>query len=115
MILFVMRMRRPIYGRSQGNDQTDSDDLKVNQERDRVAGIVGQKTGEKIIVSGLTKSFGQVEAVKGISFGVNTNESFILLGINGAGKTTTFKCLAAQERATSGTLIIDGVDIREIY
>ena len=63
---------------------------------------------EQITVGGLKKSFGDLDAVKGISFSLTKNESFILLGINGAGKSTTFKCLTAEERVTGGKIILDG-------
>lgn len=51
---------------------------------------------------GDVKKPGVVKAVQGISFGLNKNECFILLGVNGAGKSTTFKCLTAEEAISSG-------------
>jgi ABC-2 type transport system ATP-binding protein len=52
-----------------------------------------------------------VKAVKGISFSVNKGEIFGLLGPNGAGKSTLLKMLSTLLRPTSGTAIIDGLDI----
>jgi len=50
--------------------------------------------GERIIeVADLRKNYGDVEAVKGISFGVDRGEVFAMLGPNGAGKTTTTEIL----------------------
>ena len=43
-----------------------------------------------------------LKAVKCISFSLEKNECFILLGVNGAGKTTTFKCLTLDELITDG-------------
>jgi ABC-2 type transport system ATP-binding protein len=56
-----------------------------------------------ISVSGLTKRYGEVEAVRGIDPAVERGETFGFLGPNGAGKTTTIKILCTLARATSGT------------
>jgi ABC-2 type transport system ATP-binding protein len=63
-----------------------------------------------IEVRELTRSFGEVHAVKGISFDVGRGELFAFLGPNGAGKTTTIKMLTTLLRPTSGTIRIDGLD-----
>jgi ABC-2 type transport system ATP-binding protein len=52
-----------------------------------------------------------VEAVRGISFGVEAGEFFGLLGPNGAGKSTTLGCINTLVRPTSGRVVIDGVDV----
>ncbi len=59
-----------------------------------------------IHVSELRKSYGAVEAVRGINFEVRQGEIFGLIGPDGAGKTTTFQILAGVMEATSGTAII---------
>jgi ABC-2 type transport system ATP-binding protein len=61
-------------------------------------------------VSGLTKSFGDVEAVRGIDFEVARGETFGFLGPNGAGKTTTIKILCTLTRASSGHAMVAGHD-----
>ncbi len=60
----------------------------------------------------LTKSFGQVRAVSGISFQVEEGEVFGFLGPNGAGKTTTIRMLTGQIKPTGGTARIFGHDIQ---
>jgi len=62
-------------------------------------------------VEGLTKVFGQLKAVDGVSFEVEEGEIFGFLGPNGAGKTTTINMLTTLLRASGGTAIIDGLDI----
>ena len=57
-----------------------------------------------IEVTNLKKSFGKVEAVKGISFSVDEGEIFGLLGPNGAGKTTTMEILEGLKKPDSGTI-----------
>jgi len=54
---------------------------------------------------------GLVKAVDGVSFECREGEIFGLLGPNGAGKTTTLRVLATSLRPTSGTAIIDGIDV----
>src|SRR6195952_3374146 len=63
-----------------------------------------------IRVDNLTKTYGEVQAVRGISFEVQKGEIFAFLGPNGAGKTTTIKMLTTLLRPTSGKVIIDGLD-----
>jgi sodium transport system ATP-binding protein len=63
-----------------------------------------------IKVSNLHKSFGEVEAVKGISFEVRDGEITGLLGPNGAGKTTTLRMLYSLLPPDKGEIRIDGLD-----
>jgi sodium transport system ATP-binding protein len=65
-----------------------------------------------IEVSALSKSFGKVRAVSGVSFSVARGEVFGLLGPNGAGKTTTLRILATLLRADSGSARVAGHDVR---
>ncbi|MBX5466942.1 MAG: ATP-binding cassette domain-containing protein [Firmicutes bacterium] len=67
--------------------------------------------GDRIVVEQLTKRFGEIEAVRGVSFTVGAREVFGFLGPNGAGKTTTIKMLATLLEPTSGRLQIEGLDV----
>jgi ABC-2 type transport system ATP-binding protein len=62
-------------------------------------------------VSGLTKSYGDIEAVRGIDFEVAAGETFGFLGPNGAGKSTTIKILCTLARPTSGRASVAGHDV----
>ena len=64
-----------------------------------------------VSVRGLMKSYGKIEAVRGVSFDVEEGEVFGLLGPNGAGKTTTVEILEGLRKADSGTAIVDGIDV----
>jgi ABC-2 type transport system ATP-binding protein len=66
-----------------------------------------------IRVENLTKKFGELTAVDGVSFEVKEGEIFAFLGPNGAGKTTTIKMLTTLLQPTSGTLEVDGLDPRK--
>jgi ABC-2 type transport system ATP-binding protein len=62
-------------------------------------------------VRGLTKTFGEIQAVKGIDLDVATGEMFGFLGPNGAGKTTTIKILCTLAEATAGSATVAGFDV----
>ena len=67
---------------------------------------------ERIIdVENLDKSFGDVHAVKGISFHVNPGELFAFLGVNGAGKSTTISIICGQLKKDGGTVSVCGKSI----
>ena len=64
-----------------------------------------------IEVDGLEKSFGDVHAVRGVSFEVAPGEVFGFLGPNGAGKTTTINMLCTLARPTAGSARVAGYDV----
>ncbi|MBQ6335622.1 MAG: ATP-binding cassette domain-containing protein [Ruminococcus sp.] len=66
-----------------------------------------------IEVKNLTKRYGGVKALDDISFTAESGEVLGLLGPNGAGKSTTMNIITGYLGATSGTVLIDGVDILE--
>lgn len=65
-----------------------------------------------IEVKDLVKSYNQRTAVNGVSFSVKKGEILGFLGPNGAGKSTTMKILSGFMPATSGTVIINGIDVK---
>jgi ABC-2 type transport system ATP-binding protein len=73
--------------------------------------IDGRSKMVSVKVENLTKSFGEFNAVDGVSFSIGTGEVFGLLGPNGAGKTTTISMLATLLPPTSGKAEINGKSI----
>jgi len=65
--------------------------------------------GTAVAVRDLRKSYGPVEAVRGISFDIGAGECFGLLGPNGAGKTTTVEILEGLLRPTAGDVEVLGL------
>lgn len=68
-------------------------------------------TDTAVVVDGLKKSFGTVEALRGISFEVGRGEVIGLLGPNGAGKTTTVDILSTLTTPDSGRAEVAGFDV----
>jgi ABC-2 type transport system ATP-binding protein len=66
-------------------------------------------------VRNLKKLFGDVQAVKDISFSVEPKEFFGLLGPNGAGKTTTIRMITGVLRPDAGSVIIEGIDLKSNF
>src|SRR2546428_13945228 len=62
-------------------------------------------------VENLVKRYGDVEAVRGVSFAVEEGEVFGLLGPNGAGKTTTVEILEGLRTPDGGTVRVLGIDV----
>ncbi len=66
----------------------------------------------RLELKNITKSFGEKEVLKGISFSADSGRAFGLLGRNGAGKTTTIRILMDVFGADGGEIFIDGTPIR---
>ena len=64
-----------------------------------------------LVVENISKSFGGVKAVQGVSFEVGPGQILALIGPNGAGKSTCFNMLNGQLRADTGSVKLDGADI----
>jgi ABC-2 type transport system ATP-binding protein len=74
-------------------------------------GRLAPAAGPAIAVNALAKSFGQVDAVRGVTFDVAAGEVFGFLGPNGAGKTTTINMLCTLVTPTGGTATVAGHDV----
>jgi len=64
-------------------------------------------------IRGLSVRFGAQVAVDDVTFQINRGEIFGLLGPNGAGKTTTLSAIEGLVRPTTGTVLVDGLDVQE--
>jgi oligopeptide/dipeptide ABC transporter ATP-binding protein len=63
---------------------------------------------------GIGRPGGTVRAVDGVSFSIRRGETLGLVGESGCGKTTTGRCIVLLERATSGRIVFEGVDLRTL-
>jgi ABC-2 type transport system ATP-binding protein len=86
---------------------------RVTFTEDMAATDDGRGRGQPaaIVVRGLAKSFGDVEAVRGVDFEVATGEVFGFLGPNGAGKTTTINMICTLAKPTAGSATVAGHDV----
>ncbi|PPT05195.1 ABC-type multidrug transport system ATPase component [Geitlerinema sp. FC II] len=64
-----------------------------------------------VLIENLKKSYGDIEAVKDVSFDIEPGEIFGLLGPNGAGKTTTIRCLCTLTNPDSGRIEVSGISV----
>ena len=62
-------------------------------------------------VKNIAKSFGAIEAVRGVSFDVYPGEILGVIGPNGCGKTTLFNCILGQLKPNTGTVTLKGHDV----
>lgn len=66
-----------------------------------------------ITIENLSKSFGEVKAVRNLSFRVKEGELFAFLGVNGAGKSTTINIICGQLAKDGGKVVVNGNDLDE--
>lgn len=64
-----------------------------------------------IQIEGITKSFGQLQVLKGIDLNINKGEVVSIVGPSGAGKTTLLQIIGTLDRADAGRVIINGTDV----
>lgn len=69
---------------------------------------------DALVIDNISKSFGAVRALDGVSFDVPAGSTFGLLGPNGAGKTTLFSIVANLLRPNTGSVTALGVDVRRL-
>jgi spermidine/putrescine transport system ATP-binding protein len=71
-------------------------------------------TRPDLAVEEISKSFGDVRAVDGVSFQVERGEFYSLLGPSGCGKTTTLRVIAGFEHADDGRVLLEGSDVTRV-
>ncbi len=91
-------------------DITKDEDV-VNEEK-RIYDLDVQRSDDLLIIDNLTKYYSNFMAVKGVSLGIKSGETFGLLGVNGAGKSSTFKMLTGDEPITRGNSYLNKTSIK---
>ncbi|HZJ67756.1 MAG TPA: ABC transporter ATP-binding protein [Kofleriaceae bacterium] len=69
-------------------------------------------TDRLLRVEGLAAYYGQLQAVRGVSFDVGAGEALAVIGENGAGKTTLFQAICGLHTAATGAVVFDGQQLR---
>jgi ABC-2 type transport system ATP-binding protein len=67
-----------------------------------------------IKIDNVSKSFGDLKALDGVSFEVNKGDIFGVIGQNGAGKSTLFRCMMDFYDSYQGSFTYDGVEMKKI-
>jgi ABC-type Fe3+/spermidine/putrescine transport system ATPase subunit len=73
-----------------------------------------EEGGADLALDGVRKSFGDVVAVDGVTFGVRPGEFYSLLGPSGCGKTTTLRLVAGFDRPDAGRILLRGADLTAV-
>jgi len=76
-----------------------------------MSGKAKSSSSAKIVLQGVTKSFGDKQVLRGIDIDVAAEESLAIIGTSGCGKSVTLKCLLGLIRADGGSIRVDGVEM----
>ena len=69
---------------------------------------------KQVVIENLIKRYGTLRALNGVSFALNSGEWVALMGPSGSGKTTLINILGGLDTLTSGSVIVDGVDLSKL-
>ena len=73
-----------------------------------------EKTNQAVVFQDVSKSFGQVNAVRKLNFNIEPGQLITLLGPSGCGKTTTLRLIAGLEMVSNGKIYIGGKDVTHV-
>jgi polar amino acid transport system ATP-binding protein len=80
------------------------------KSRDRV----GQGEAPILVFQDVEKHYGELEALRGVSFQVNRGEVICLIGPSGSGKSTLLRCANGLETVDGGRIVFEGIDLRDV-
>lgn len=103
----AVEVRQNIWDGGQYEANRSAVTAEADEQRRRTVSLMNA-----IEVNNLTKSFGNVRALRSVSFSVDEGEVFGLIGPDGAGKTTAMRMLCGLSIPTSGKGLVAGCDIR---
>ena len=69
---------------------------------------------QQVVIDNLTKQYGSLQALGGVSFAVESGEWVALMGPSGSGKTTLINILGGLDTLTSGRVVVDGVELSQL-
>lgn len=71
------------------------------------------ETRNKIVISikNVSKKFGEAYALRDVSLEIQTGEKIVIIGPSGSGKSTLIRCINGLEKPTTGTIVVDGIDV----
>ena len=75
---------------------------------------IRNQMSEILKLSNLSKSYGDLQVLKGIDLSVKNGEVVVILGPSGCGKSTTLRCINGLEDYQEGSLKVEGREVREL-
>jgi phospholipid/cholesterol/gamma-HCH transport system ATP-binding protein len=87
---------------------TETTESSCSRTRNPFTGAEGNAVSVR--VEGLSKNFGDLRVLKGVSFDVHPGEIFVIMGPSGSGKSVLLRHIAGLEAPASGTVTVDGLD-----
>jgi ABC-type branched-subunit amino acid transport system ATPase component/ABC-type branched-subunit amino acid transport system permease subunit len=95
----------------QSSSRTTREGSRTGQSSTAGAGFAVGYPRPALVLTGVSKSFGDVRALSDVSFTVAPGERVGIIGLNGAGKTTLFHVISGLERPTLGRVVVFGRDV----
>jgi multiple sugar transport system ATP-binding protein len=74
----------------------------------------GEEQLGQLVLEGIVKHFGKIEALQHVDLEVEDGEFFVILGPSAAGKTTTLRAIAGLEKLDAGRVVLDGIDMTDV-
>ena len=72
------------------------------------------KNSRQVVIDALAKQYGALRALDGVSFNIASGEWVALMGPSGSGKTTLINILGGLDTLTSGSVVVDGVNLAKL-
>ncbi|WP_105386450.1 amino acid ABC transporter ATP-binding protein [Neorhizobium alkalisoli] len=85
----------------------------LSSEQDRAIPLNGQQHEPIVSIRDVRKRYGSLEVLKGVSFDIRRGEVVCIIGPSGSGKSTLIRCINGLSDIQHGSIIVDGIEVRD--